>query len=79
MQNFDHNIGFWDKRQFFRQKLSKAQKIVIITSVPGVDISAEKNEWIILSFQSFIGWRPVLLAEAGAVADGSRVTVKATT
>jgi hypothetical protein len=23
MQNFDHNIGIWEKRQFFRQKLSK--------------------------------------------------------
>jgi hypothetical protein len=23
MQNFDHNIGFWEKRQFFRRKLSK--------------------------------------------------------
>jgi hypothetical protein len=23
MQNFDHNIGFCEKRQFFRQKLSK--------------------------------------------------------
>jgi hypothetical protein len=23
MQNFDHNIGFWEKRQFFRQNLSK--------------------------------------------------------
>jgi hypothetical protein len=23
MQNFDHNIGFWEKRQFFIQKLSK--------------------------------------------------------
>jgi hypothetical protein len=23
MQNFDHNIGFWEKRNFFRQKLSK--------------------------------------------------------
>jgi hypothetical protein len=23
MQNFDHNIGFWEKRQFFRLKLSK--------------------------------------------------------
>jgi hypothetical protein len=23
MQNFDLNIGFWEKRQFFRQKLSK--------------------------------------------------------
>jgi hypothetical protein len=23
MQNFDHNIVFWEKRQFFRRKLSK--------------------------------------------------------
>jgi hypothetical protein len=23
MQNFDHNIGFWEKRQFFRRKLAK--------------------------------------------------------
>jgi hypothetical protein len=23
MQNFDNNIGFWEKRQFFRRKLSK--------------------------------------------------------
>jgi hypothetical protein len=23
MQNFDHNIGFWEKRLFFRRKLSK--------------------------------------------------------
>jgi hypothetical protein len=23
MQHFDHNIGFWEKRQFFRRKLSK--------------------------------------------------------
>jgi hypothetical protein len=23
MQNFDHNNGFWEKRQFFRRKLSK--------------------------------------------------------
>jgi hypothetical protein len=26
MQNFDHNIGFWEKRQFFRQKVSKIAK-----------------------------------------------------
>jgi hypothetical protein len=32
MQNFDHNIGFWEKRHFFRRKLAK---IVIITSTPG--------------------------------------------
>jgi hypothetical protein len=23
MQKFDHNIGLWEKRQFFRRKLSK--------------------------------------------------------
>jgi hypothetical protein len=23
MQIFDHNIGFWEKRQLFRQKLAK--------------------------------------------------------
>jgi hypothetical protein len=23
MQNFDHNISFWEKRQFFLRKLSK--------------------------------------------------------
>jgi hypothetical protein len=23
MQNFDHNIGFWEKRQFFRRKWAK--------------------------------------------------------
>jgi hypothetical protein len=33
-KNCDHNIGFWEKRQFFRRKLQKSQKIVIITSTP---------------------------------------------
>jgi hypothetical protein len=32
MQNFDHKIGFGEKRQFFRRKL---KKILIITSIPG--------------------------------------------
>jgi hypothetical protein len=32
MQKFDHNIGFLEKRQFFRRK---SPKIVIITSTPG--------------------------------------------
>jgi hypothetical protein len=36
MQNFDHNIGFWGKRQFFAENWQKLQKIVIITSTPGV-------------------------------------------
>jgi hypothetical protein len=35
MQNFDHNIGFWEKRQFFAENWEKSQKIVIITSTPG--------------------------------------------
>jgi hypothetical protein len=29
---FDHNIGFWVKRQFFAENCRKSQKIVIITS-----------------------------------------------
>jgi hypothetical protein len=29
---FDHNIGFWEKRQFFAKNWQKSQKIVIITS-----------------------------------------------
>jgi hypothetical protein len=35
MQNFDHNIGFWKKRQFFAKNCQKLQKIVIITLTPG--------------------------------------------
>jgi hypothetical protein len=31
MQNFDHNIGFGEKRQCFRRKSQK-----IVTSTPGV-------------------------------------------
>jgi hypothetical protein len=27
MQNFDHNIGFWEKRHFFRRKLPKIAEI----------------------------------------------------
>jgi hypothetical protein len=27
MQNFDHNIGFWEKRQFFSRKLVKIAEI----------------------------------------------------
>jgi hypothetical protein len=34
MQNFDHNIGFWEKRQFFAENCRKSQEIVIITSTP---------------------------------------------
>jgi hypothetical protein len=36
MQNFDHNIGFCEKRQFFAENCQKSQKIVIITSTPGL-------------------------------------------
>jgi hypothetical protein len=34
MQNFDHNIGFGEKRHFFAENCRKSQNIVIITSVP---------------------------------------------
>jgi hypothetical protein len=34
MQNFDRNIGFWEKRQFFAENCQKSPKIVIITSAP---------------------------------------------
>jgi hypothetical protein len=38
MQNFDHNIGFWEKRQFFRRKLVEicllfCSRIFLITKV----------------------------------------------
>jgi hypothetical protein len=40
MQNVDHNIGFWEKRQFFLRKLAKiaenwrkSQKIVIMYNI----------------------------------------------
>jgi hypothetical protein len=36
MQNFDHNIGFLEKRQFFAENCRKSQNIVIITSTPGL-------------------------------------------
>jgi hypothetical protein len=36
MQNFDHNIGFWEKNaNFFAENCRKSQKIVIITTTPG--------------------------------------------
>jgi hypothetical protein len=35
MQNFDHNTGFREKRQFFATNCPKSQKTVIITSTPG--------------------------------------------
>jgi hypothetical protein len=35
MQNFNHNIGFWEKRHFFAEKCRKSQIIVTITLTPG--------------------------------------------
>jgi hypothetical protein len=43
MQNCDHNIGFWEKRQFFRKNWQKSQKIVIITSIPGLSVVQPQN------------------------------------
>jgi hypothetical protein len=34
MKKFDHNISFWEKRQFFAENWRKLQKIMIITSTP---------------------------------------------
>jgi hypothetical protein len=34
-KEFDHNIGFGEKRHFFAENWQKSQKIVIITSTPG--------------------------------------------
>jgi hypothetical protein len=39
MQKFDHNIGFWEKRQFFAENCQKSPKILIITSTPGIFLS----------------------------------------
>jgi hypothetical protein len=38
-KNCYHNIGFWEKRQFFAENWQKSRKIVIITSTPGADPS----------------------------------------
>jgi hypothetical protein len=43
MQNFDHNIGFREKRQFFAKNWQKSQKIVIIASTP--DLVAESGKF----------------------------------
>jgi hypothetical protein len=45
MQKFDHNIGFWEKRQFFAGNWQKSQKIVIMT--PGHAEVFERNNWVI--------------------------------
>jgi hypothetical protein len=37
MQNFDHNIVFWENANFFAENWQKSQKIVIITSTPGTN------------------------------------------
>jgi hypothetical protein len=42
-KNCDRDIGLYEKRQFFRRKLGKIAKIVIITSTPG---RAEKGRTV---------------------------------
>jgi hypothetical protein len=37
-KKIDHNIGFWEKRQFFAENRQKSLKIVIITSTPGPNV-----------------------------------------
>jgi hypothetical protein len=36
LQKYDHNIGFWEKHHFFAENWQKPQKIMIITSTPGL-------------------------------------------
>jgi hypothetical protein len=45
--NFCHNIGFWEKRQFFAENWQKSQKIVIITSTPDtIFLLCEHVKWL---------------------------------
>jgi hypothetical protein len=41
MQKFDHNIGFWENRNFFAENCRKSEKIVFITSIPEQKASKE--------------------------------------
>jgi hypothetical protein len=46
MQNFDHNIGFWEKNaNFFAENCQKSQKIVFITSTPDEFVKKSSNTW----------------------------------
>jgi hypothetical protein len=45
-QKFDNNIGFWEKRHFFRRKLAKMQKLVIITSTPEIPTYVHNVGWL---------------------------------
>jgi hypothetical protein len=51
MQNFDHYIVFWEKRQIFAENWEKSQKIVIITSTPGPKTVFSEAYKDILMFQ----------------------------
>jgi hypothetical protein len=46
LQKCDHNIGFWEKRQFFR-KLAKSHKIVIID--PSFQVSRTDSRGLLLT------------------------------
>jgi hypothetical protein len=43
MQNFDHNIGFREKRQFFRRKLSKIAENCYHNIDPSFDTDAQNG------------------------------------
>jgi hypothetical protein len=53
MQNFDHNIGFWEKRQFFAENWQKSQKIVIITSTPRRKVFGTRTFQCILTWKGY--------------------------
>jgi hypothetical protein len=47
MQHFDHDIGFWEKRQFFHRKLSKIAENCDHNIDPGIrsyDRELERQE-----------------------------------
>jgi hypothetical protein len=68
MQNFDHNIGFWEKRQFFRRKLSKIAEncdhnidpralgfhVALARAMAALEMTPRKNEKEQLDSSSFV-------------------------
>jgi hypothetical protein len=44
---FDHNIGFWEQRQLFRQKIGKNRWQLWSYLDPGADVIISKTFWAI--------------------------------
>jgi hypothetical protein len=56
MQNFNHNIGFWEtKRQLFFAEIGlKSPKIVIITSTIGVEVTYNIENFFVKNDKYFV-------------------------